>query len=336
MKRELSIEEKKRRRKRQRALALARKRRRKRFVIFLSILMAIFIGNNIHLPDKIRGIFTGNEDNANDFSAESDRKQSFLYEVKYEDFFEENLPQVFDDAEVYIRLKELAEEYRELKSIYKKRDAYPIKVLAALCNNPEMHEYVKGYLSYQTEALFTTGNAKLTEAEKEQKYPLFLQWDKRWGYEEYGDFNIALSGCGPTTLAMAAVALTGDIDVTPNKVAEYSMKNGYYAEGIGTAWSLMTEGCKNFNIQAEEIALDEFVMKKQLDAGKVIICSVRQGDFTAQGHFILIYDYDESGFRINDPNCIYRSSIGWKFEDLKSQIRVLWAFEKLEPVSFGI
>ena len=172
------------------------------------------------------------------------------------------------------------------------------------------------------------GKTELTKEEKEQKYPLFLQWDKRWGYEEYGDFNIALSGCGPTTLAMAAVTLTGDMAITPDKVAEFSMKNGYYIEGTGTAWSLMSEGCENFDIRAEEIALEEYVMKNQLDEGKVIICSVRKGDFTSQGHFILIYDYDENGFRVNDPNCIYRSSISWKFETLKPQIRILWAFEK--------
>lgn len=124
-----------------------------------------------------------------------------------------------------------------------------------MCNNPEIHEYAKGYLAYEKGDTSVAGKAELTEEEKEQKYPLFLQWDKRWGYEAYGDFNIALSGCGPTTLAMAAVALT--------------------------------DGCENFGIKSEEISLDEYVMKNQLDDGKVLICSMREGDFTSVGHGLM-------------------------------------------------
>ena len=169
---------------------------------------------------------------------------------------------------------------------------------------------------------------ELTKEEKKQKYPLFLQWDKRWGYEAYGDFNIALSGCGPTTLAMAAVALTGKDTITPDKVAEYSMANGHYVEGTGTAWSLMTDGCEEFGIKSEEISLDEYVMKSHLDEGKVIICSMRKGDFTSAGHFVMIYGYNTDGFFVNDANCIYRSSRMWTFDELKNQIRILWTFEK--------
>jgi len=330
---ELSAEERKRRIKQRKARELARKRRQRQkkllctFLIFLTSMGLIFIGSRLNVLDKVKSLFAENGGGGIDFTV-FQTKESFLYESAYEDFFKENQPQILDDAEVYAVLKDLSEEYRELEKIYENRESYPIKLLAALCNNPEMYEYVKDYPVYQAGDTSVAGKAELTKGEKEQKYPLFLQWDKRWGYEAYGDFNIALSGCGPTTLAMAAVTLTGDMTITPDKVAEFSMKNGYYVEGTGTAWSLMTDGCENYNIYAEEVALEESVMKHQLDEGKVIICSVRKGDFTSQGHFILIYDYDENGFRVNDPNCIYRSSISWKFEILKPQIRILWAFEE--------
>lgn len=330
--RDLSVEERKRRRKRQRARAVARKRRQKQkkllclLVIFLTGVGVIFTGSRLHVFDKVKSIFAEMGGGGAGFAV-SRTKEAFLYESAYEDFLKENQPQALKDEEVYANLKELAEEYEELEMIYENREIYPVKLLTALCNNPEMYEYVKDYPVYNAGDISVAGKAELTKEEKEQKYPLFLQWDKRWGYEEYGDFNIALSGCGPTTLAMAAVTLTGDMEITPDKVAEYSMKNGYYVEGTGTAWSLMTDGCEYFNIQAEEIVLDEFVMKKHLDEGKVIICSVGKGDFTSQGHFILIYDYDEDGFCVNDPNCIYRSSISWEFETLKPQIRILWAFK---------
>lgn len=295
-------------------------------------IMMLVIAGKLLFPMNEHGKTEGSASSADAVAGSNEKdiawKEDLLYDVKYEDFFEENKPQQFSDAEVYKRLKDLAEEYPELEAIYEKCEDYPVKMLASLVNNPELHEYVKGYLAYEAGAVSVAGKPELTEEEKEQKYPLFLQWDKRWGYETYGDFNIALSGCGPTTLAMAAVALTDDNAITPDLVAEYSMNNGFYVEDTGTAWSLMTDGCENFGIKAEEVSLDEYVMKNQLDAGKVIICSMRKGDFTSVGHFIMIYGYNDQGFFVNDANWIYRSSRAWSYEELKNQIRILWAFEE--------
>lgn len=335
--RELTMEEKRRRRQRQRARQLAiKRRRRKRFFQMMALgaasVIVLVIAGRLLFPEKKAGNAEENTDAvetlADNKEADSIGVVDFLYEIKYEEFFKANKPQQFSDREVYEWLAELAAEYSELEEIYERRNEYPMKLLVALCNNPEMHEYVKDYLTYVSGDTSVAGESELTEAEKEQEYPLFLQWDKRWGYQEYGDFNIALSGCGPTTLAMAAVALTGDTSVTPDKVAKYSMNNGFYIEGTGTAWKLMTDGCKAFGLKAEEIAIDETVMKAQLDEGKVIICSMRQGDFTSGGHFIMIYDYNKTGFKINDPNCIYRSSRSWKYSEISSQIKILWAFEE--------
>lgn len=330
---ELTMEEKRRRRQRIKARQQAIKRRKRKRLLrfFVAVVGIAVLGVSVSRLDdwKLRWQKAEQADAVENQSVkESNRIGELLYEEKYEEFFEENKPEALEDAEVYQCLKKLAKEYPELKEIYEKREEYPLKLLAALCNNPEMQEYVKGYLTYGAGDTSQTEKPELTEAEKKQKYPLFLQWDKRWGYEEYGDFNIALSGCGPATLAMAAVALTGDDTITPDRVATYSMNNGYYVEGTGTAWSLMTDGCENWGIKAKEIVLDELVMKNELDEGKVIICSMRQGDFTSAGHFVMIYGYREEGFFINDANCIYRSSRTWTYEELKNQIRMLWVFEE--------
>jgi len=332
---ELSIEEKRRRRQRIRARQQAIKRRRRKRLIRLTVsgICIILLGVGVSRLDLWK---EKAEDAAGNSTAvitdvldgKRGRIEALLYEVKYEDFFKENKPRVIKDTEVYRCLKKLSKKYPELETIYEQREKYPVKLLASLCNNPEMLEYVKEYPSYESGEVSVVEKAELTETEKKQKFPLFLQWDKRWGYEEYGDFNIALSGCGPTTLAMAAVALTDDNTITPDRVAEYSMENGHYVEGTGTAWSLMTDGCENFGIKANETALDELAMKNQLDDGKVIICSMKKGDFTAVGHFVMIFGYNAEGFFINDPNCIYRSNQVWAYEMLKNQIRILWAFEK--------
>lgn len=339
MTKELTEEERRYRARRARARKLAIKRRKRRQRIRLLVctgILVVGIVGVIHWIDdgKINDAqsgeaFVSKQETDGIGNSVMDEGEVFLYEIEFADFFEQNKPEIFENSQIYRRLKELAKDYPQLKGIYEKRDAYPQKVLASLCNNPEMYEYVEGYLNYATGDESVVKEAVLSEEEKSQHYPLFLQWDARWGYEEYGDFNIALSGCGPTTLAMALVAVTGDTSITPDDIARYSMKNGFYVEGTGTAWSLMTEGVKAYNVKARELSLDEQVMKNALDAGKVIICSMRPGDFTAVGHFIMIYDYDTNGFKVNDSNCIYRSSRYWSYEELSGQIRILWSYEKI-------
>ena len=170
--------------------------------------------------------------------------------------------------------------------------------------------------------------AELTEKELQEEYPLFLQWDKRWGALAYGDeSNVAISGCGPTTLAMAVVALTGNKEATPAAVAKFAMQEGYYMSGTGTMWSLMTEGVAAYDVHSEQINISQIEIKQHLDQGDIVICSVRQGDFTTGGHFILLYDYDDEGFSINDPFSLYRSGQKWDYGKIRSQIKAVWALK---------
>ena len=228
------------------------------------------------------------------------------------------------EEEIYSELKKLKSKNSDLKEIYKNRTEYPKDLLAALVNNLEMTEFAKGYLTASGKT-----NGGLTEKEKNEDYPLFIQWDKRWGYVSYGDSDIGLAGCGPTCLAMVAYSFTRDEKITPAKVAKYSMQKGYYVEGAGTAWSLMSSGARDFGLYSEEILLSEESMKQSLDNGEMLICSMRAGDFTTLGHFIVIYGYDEDGFYVNDPNCIYRSGKKWSYEKLSWQINNIWAFSEM-------
>ena len=132
---------------------------------------------------------------------------------------------------------------------------------------------------------------------KEGEIPLLIQWDERWGYIHYGDGIIANSGCGPTALAMVAAGLTGDNSITPYKIASYAGANGYYVAGSGSSWSLMTEAALNFGVAGTEIALSESSVTEELNAGHPIICSMKQGDFTTDGHFIVLTGWQTVRFR---------------------------------------
>lgn len=233
-----------------------------------------------------------------------------------------NTPQVLDENEVQQKLQALAQEYPEFEEVYDNADAYPQKLLVALCNNPEMIDYVKGYLNADG-----SGRGWLTTDEMSQRFPLLLQWDKRWGYIPYGDNVIGLSGCAPTCLSMVIVGLTGNKDATPDAIAQYATDNGYYVDGVGTAWSLMT-AVGSYGVIGKETTLSEDNIYNELENGHPIICSMRPGDFTSVGHFIVLTGIEEGEIRVNDPNSLTRSRQLWDYDTLSYQISNLWVFEK--------
>ena len=223
--------------------------------------------------------------------------------------------------EVLKRLEELSVDSELIAQVSENSSAYPRQLLEALANNPEMADFAANFL----EKKGTVTGQGLTDSEKVQDFPLFLQWDPRWGYASYGDDSVVgLSGCGPTALSMALYYLTGDETITPDYLADYSMRNGYYISGTGTAWLLMEKVPLMYGISVSQPDPSEQLMKQALDQGCQIICSVSAGDFTVGGHFVVIYGYDSEGFLINDPNCVARSRISWTFAELKNQIKHIW------------
>ena len=226
------------------------------------------------------------------------------------------------EAEVLQRMDELGQTSSLIEEIYQNHSQYPKELLAALANNPEMADFVSDY----PDGDGMTGG--ITASEKEQEFPLFLQWDRRWGYESYGDSCIGLAGCGPTCLSMVLFYLTRDETHTPDSIAAYSMKNGYYVEGTGTSWALMEDVPKLYGIKVSSISRAANNMRAVLDNGGIIICAMGKGDFTISGHYIVIYGYDNEGFMVNDPNCVARSGRRWTFSEIETQIKSIWVYDK--------
>ncbi|MBQ8280730.1 MAG: C39 family peptidase [Roseburia sp.] len=238
------------------------------------------------------------------------------------DFVEQ--PKKRSREEAIAKIKELSRWYPALYFVYKNADLYETEMLLSGAGNPEMADFLYGYLS--SDGSVTGG---FTEEETPETYPLFLQFDPRWGYMAYGsEGNMGSSGCGPTCLSMAVYYLTGDRNCTPDVVARYSLDNGYYVKGVGTAWSLLANYPRTYGLSSRQISWSEANLKAQLDKGNILICSVRLGKFTSSGHFIVIYGYDETGFKINDPKCVYRSDLTWDYEEFKNDIKATWTIGK--------
>lgn len=225
------------------------------------------------------------------------------------------------DPETLQALQELAGQDPRIQTVIDHAQSYPEVLLQMLAKNLDMLDFVLDYPEKQGQVFADTiGEVKRGEI------PLLLQYDQRWGYGAYGDSSVAVSGCGPACLAMVIAGLTGDNSITPYDVAQYADRAGYYVSGSGTAWSLMSRGSAHFGLIGEELPLSQSSMESTLGDGCPVICSMRPGDFTTAGHFIVITGTKNGKFTVNDPNSTQRSNQLWDYETLQPQINNLWAF----------
>lgn len=211
---------------------------------------------------------------------------------------------------------------KEIQEILKSKDKLSFSYLALLYRNPHAKLFIKDKLENRIVDNFIGESVDF-----KRDIPYYLQWDRRWGQRKYTDENIAINGCGPTSMAMVISGLLKDDSITPVEMAQYEE----YAEGSGTGWQYFMEVPKKYGIKVKELSTNEKIYKNELKNGRPIIANVGVGDFSSIGHYIVLVGVDEDGmFIINDSSSPTNTNEKWSFERLKSQIKNSWSFDKGE------
>nr|WP_317359466.1 C39 family peptidase [uncultured Tyzzerella sp.] len=168
--------------------------------------------------------------------------------------------------------------------------------------------------------------------------PLFFQFDTRWANHSYAGTTIKIAGCGPTSLAMVVVGLTGDTSVTPLTMADFSTSRGWADSRYGSSWELMTTGAREFGLNAEQVSTSADSIVENLSQGKVMIVStcykgyntptgVSTGYFTNGGHFIVLTGLTEDGrVKVNDSWSEKKSNETFTPEFISNEIKGAWAY----------
>ena len=196
---------------------------------------------------------------------------------------------------------------------------YPSELISLLNRNPDTAEFVYHY-PLEKDLEFEQDLSEYTT----DTVPLFLQWDRRWGYREYGNGIAGLTACGPVCLSMVAYYLSEDTRYTPGYMMTFAEENGYCVPGDGTSWTLFSEGAVSLGFDVTEIPLDMDRIFENLEVGNPIVCAMGPGDFTSEGHFVVMVAVEDGFLRIHDPNSIANSSTLWDYGKLQSQIENLW------------
>lgn len=216
--------------------------------------------------------------------------------------------------------EQIVQSYADRHNIY--MSEYPDEMIQLLASNKETKKFVLEYPQKKD----IEPEINLDKEVGGGSVPRLLQWDQRWGYREYGDGVIGITGCGPTCLSMVYIYLTGDTSMNPYQMAVYSQNNGYYVNGTGTSWELMGNGASNLGLDAVQIPLDENRIIANLEAGNPVICSMGPGEFTKTGHFIVLTEYENGKFKVNDPNSKKRSRHKWSYEDIAESVLNIWVY----------
>lgn len=216
-----------------------------------------------------------------------------------------------------------------LETILQNIDVYPTTLLDALLRNPEMMDFAAGYLDHTQYGFENAANIDISADYTPGEIPLFLQWDARWGYEQYGTDIMALNACGPTCMAMIYVGLTGDTTENPLSVAELCFENGYYYAGQGTSTEMITYGAGKLGLSSRRLSATSSAVLESLDAGRPVLVNVGPGDFTTYGHYIVLTGVAENGeITVNDPNSPARSAKTWDLDRILEQSFSVWSIWK--------
>ena len=331
-KRQLQEEFNNKRRKRQERIRKQKLKRRR--IVYTALLLCIGIlafifgrisGYKKYKEEKKSAIFSVGQSQAKELAnTDSVKAEELPFLRTYVAKYPESEPKNMSKEEIKEKIHAMAQVDTDFQTIENNIEQYPDTLLNNLCNNPNMISYA---LSYNEKCGTTGGEIENSELDG---IPLFIQWDSRWGYAPYGNDVIGLSGCGPTCMSMVVVGLTGNKEATPIQLADYATEHGYYEDGAGTKWSFMEDVGNAYGLQGTYLPLQKELLYTELEQGHPIICSMRQGDFTAEGHYVVIAGIENGKLRIHDPNSMTRSEKLWEYEDIESQIANLWSYSVAE------
>lgn len=171
-----------------------------------------------------------------------------------------------------------------------------------------------------------TAHSTPAHAWRKGEVPFLYQIDPQWSEEPYAGGNIHENGCGPTCLSMVYISLTGKADLDPAAMARFSEQNGFTVDGM-TDWALMTDGAAMLGLRSTELPASVDAVRAELEAGRPVICSVRPGDFTTTGHFIVLAGLTDDGqVMVRDPNSAANGDHPWDLDRILGQCANLWAF----------
>ena len=142
--------------------------------------------------------------------------------------------------------------------------------------------------------------------------PMLFNWDERWGAVDYDGSALAVTGSGPTSLAMAYMGLTGKNDKTPADMAQLATDKGFAGGDSHTTSEFFTTIGKDLGLDVHEIEASSDILADELDSGTVVLVEVRSETLTDATHWVVVaYENENGSVRVYDPTSPSASARPW-------------------------
>lgn len=131
----------------------------------------------------------------------------------------------------------------------------------------------------------------------------------------YGSSNLSLSGCGPVSLTVAMNYAAGQRVTYLEGVVNWANENDMYEKNSGTRWSLIRNYPPYMGMKCDELYIRNVEkLREVLSEDGVVIASMGEGNFTDNGHFIVLTGISGDEVSVIDCASIYRSLKKWDIE----------------------
>lgn len=138
-------------------------------------------------------------------------------------------------------------------------------------------------------AMMMTQTAGVMAAEQTENKQLKVVYYNQADYpgKKIGGSTIQAAGCGPTAVAVCYSSLTGKKADVP-KMCKQAYKHGWYYTGQGCSHSVVPGLSKLYGMEYKGLGMDKDAVEKALRAGHPVVALMGPGDFTKNGHFVVL------------------------------------------------
>lgn len=156
--------------------------------------------------------------------------------------------------------------------------------------------------------------------------PALYCWDERWGAIDYADAPLALTGSGPTALAMARMGLLGNADQTPATIAQAISDAGMAGGDSGMSADFLGDSLAALGLTATDYASNADNLLQMLGENTYVLLEVSAGTLTDSPHWVLVTARNEDGsVTVLDPTSTSVSSHTWDAATVASGANTLYA-----------
>lgn len=212
-----------------------------------------------------------------------------------------------------------------LKKIAKNADEYDDERLLNLAlNEPTARTFVYDYPKSDK------SSRPYDEEVKRGEVPNLYNWDERWGAVTYGDGPLAVTGSGPTTLAMAYMGLTGKTDFSPTEIAQQASKSNYADGDSGSKGEMFSKLPASMGLTSNEYDPAAETLYS-LSENTVFAIELKEGTLTDEAHWALVVNMSDDGMvTVFDPTSTYVSSHKWGVDTLVNASNKFYALSPSE------